>query len=89
MVSGGRKYSEAWLAMIGPHVLPKGEMKSEQQVYQKQIAQTVASILGFEFKAKHAVSNSIDFPSNNEIEKPIDNTDNNEEGSLILILHAA
>lgn len=55
---------DTWLAMIGPGILPKGEMKSEQQLYQKQIAQTMASIAGCEFKAEHPVGKSIDFPTN-------------------------
>ena len=66
---------DTWLAMIGPHIAPEGEIKSEQQLYQKQIAQTVASILGFEFKANHPVSKVINFPINEIIEKPVRNID--------------
>jgi hypothetical protein len=53
---------DTWLAIMGPHILPKGEMKVEQQLYQKQIAQTMASIAGVEFKADHPVEKSITFP---------------------------
>jgi Type I phosphodiesterase / nucleotide pyrophosphatase len=43
--------SQTWLAIIGPQILPLGEIKEEEQLYQQQIAQTVASLLGEEFKA--------------------------------------
>ena len=75
---------DAWLAMIGPHISPEGEMKSDRQLYQKQIAQTVASILGFEFKANHPVSKAIDFPVNDIIEKPVINIDS--KSGLILTI---
>lgn len=61
---------DTWLAMMGPDILPKGEMKVEQQLYQKQIAQTVASIAGVEFKADHPVEKAITFPTETN-EKPV------------------
>ena len=51
--------SEIWFAAIGPEIAPKGEMKTETQLYQKQIAQTIAKIMGYTFAAEHPVANEI------------------------------
>ena len=56
--------NEIWFAVMGPDVPAKGEVKSEVQIYQKQFAQTIASLLGLKFTAEHAVANSV-----SEIEK--------------------
>jgi hypothetical protein len=40
---------ETWMAMIGPGITPAGELKNAQQVYQKQIAATMAQLLGTTF----------------------------------------
>ncbi|MGC3945242.1 MAG: alkaline phosphatase family protein [Chryseolinea sp.] len=42
---------QIWLAMIGPDSQAVGEVKSGQ-IYQKQVAQTIASLLGFNFKSE-------------------------------------
>ena len=42
---------EIWFAIIGPGILPEGEIKNPSQIYQKQIASTVAWLLGEEFKS--------------------------------------
>lgn len=44
--------SQTWLAIIGPHIQPLGEVKEEGQLYQQQIAQTIAHVLGEDFVAK-------------------------------------
>jgi hypothetical protein len=41
---------QIWMAIIGPDSPAVGEVKSGQ-VYQKQVAQTIASLLGFTFKS--------------------------------------
>jgi hypothetical protein len=41
--------SQTWLAVIGPGIKPLGEIKVDQQLYQQQIAQTIAHLLGEEF----------------------------------------
>jgi hypothetical protein len=46
---------EMWMAMIGPSVNAKGESKEPGQVYQGQLAATIAVLLGKEFKPKHPV----------------------------------
>jgi hypothetical protein len=43
--------SQTWLVLIGPNITPLGEMKNEGQIYQKQIAQTIASLVGEDFKS--------------------------------------
>jgi arylsulfatase A-like enzyme len=51
--------SRTWLAMIGPNIKPLGEMKEEEQIYQKQIAQTIANLLGENFQSDHNVASAI------------------------------
>jgi hypothetical protein len=51
--------SQIWFAAMGPEITPKGELKTESQVYQKQIAQTIAKIMGYSFTAEHPVANEI------------------------------
>jgi len=54
---------ETWMALLGNDIEPLGEMKLNQQVFPIQIAQTVASILGFEFQANHSVREAMILPS--------------------------
>jgi hypothetical protein len=46
--------SQTWLAVIGPHVQPLGEIKQDGQLYQQQLAQTIAHVLGEEFTINNA-----------------------------------
>jgi hypothetical protein len=46
---------ETWLAMLGAGIESTGEGKQNQQVYQKHIAATVASLLGLRFTARHSI----------------------------------
>jgi hypothetical protein len=43
---------QIWMAVMGPDTEPAGEIKKPGQLYQKQIAATIASFLGFEFQPK-------------------------------------
>ena len=52
---------DAWIAVIGADTKSKGEMQLPQQIYQKQIAATIARFLGYNFTANHPVAKSIDF----------------------------
>ncbi len=52
--------SQIWLAAIGPDTKPLGELKTANQLYQKQIAATIASLLGLQFKAVHPVAAAIE-----------------------------
>lgn len=51
--------SQTWLAIIGPNIKPLGEMKNEEQLYQKQIAQTIASLVGETFQSSQRVALAI------------------------------
>jgi hypothetical protein len=44
-----RGSSQTWLAMIGPTIQPLGEIKQDQQLYQEQIADMIAGLVGEKF----------------------------------------
>ncbi len=50
---------ETWMALLGSGIEPLGELKNEQKVYQKQVAPTIAALLGGQFKANHRVADPI------------------------------
>jgi len=50
---------EIWFAVMAPGVPGNGEIKTAGQFYQKQFAQTMASLLGYTFVAEHPVGNKI------------------------------
>lgn len=50
---------EIWFAVMGPDISAKGEIKSQMQIYQKQFAQTIASLLGLKFTAAHPVAEKV------------------------------
>jgi hypothetical protein len=50
---------EIWLAVMGPDTKPVGEVKTPVQLYQKQIAATIARLLGMNFTANHPVADPI------------------------------
>jgi len=52
--------SQIWFAVMGPGIKAKGEVKTAQQFYQEQFAQTMAAILGVKFTAEHPVGEKID-----------------------------
>lgn len=52
--------NQIWMAAMGPGIKAKGEVKSTQQLYQKQFAQTMAAILGLTFTAEHPIGEKID-----------------------------
>ena len=51
--------SEIWIAAIGPDTKPLGELKGQTQLYQKQVAGTIAALLGLQFKTDHPVAEPI------------------------------
>jgi hypothetical protein len=51
--------AQTWLAMLGPDIAPAGEIKNDQQIYQKQIASTIAMFLGQKFESVHRVGKPI------------------------------
>jgi len=56
LISGS---SQTWLALVGPNITPLGEMKNEEQIYQKQIAQTLAMLVGQDFKPHRNAAQAI------------------------------
>ena len=45
-----RGSSQTWLAMIGPTIQPLGEIKEDQQLYQEQMADMIAGLVGEKFE---------------------------------------
>jgi hypothetical protein len=59
--------SETWLAAIGPGISAGGEIKEAQQIYQKQLAGSIAAMLGIYFSSSHPVAKAISFSENTTI----------------------
>ncbi|TKK65127.1 phosphoglyceromutase [Ilyomonas limi] len=51
--------NETYLIAIGPDTPALGEVKTKEQIYQDQFAQTIASLLGFHFTANHPVGEPV------------------------------
>jgi Type I phosphodiesterase / nucleotide pyrophosphatase len=47
---------EIWLAVMGPGIQPRGEIKEPMQLYQKQLAATIAKMLTLNFTTNHPVA---------------------------------
>ncbi|MBK5271322.1 MAG: phosphoglyceromutase [Bacteroidia bacterium] len=50
---------QIWLAALGAGIKPLGEVKINEQLYQAQVAQTIARLLGYTFKANQPIENAI------------------------------
>ncbi|MFT3750744.1 MAG: alkaline phosphatase family protein [Agriterribacter sp.] len=50
---------EIWFAVLGRGIPAKGEVSKDMQLYQKQFAQTIASLLGLTYKADHPIGDAI------------------------------
>lgn len=50
---------QIWFAALGPGIKWKGEVKKEQQFYQKQFAQTMAHLIGIKFISNHETGEKI------------------------------
>ncbi len=50
---------QIWFAAIGPGIRSLGEIKQPEQIYQAQLAQTIAGLLGLKFIAEHPVEEAI------------------------------
>ena len=51
---------QIWFAAMGPGINARGEIKTKQQLYQKQFAQTIAGLLGLIFSCEHPVAEKIE-----------------------------
>lgn len=54
-----RGASEIWVAAMGPGLPVRGEVRSEMQLYQQQLAQTIARLLGKKYTAGHPIASEI------------------------------
>jgi hypothetical protein len=50
---------QIWMAVIGPDTPATGEVKTESQLYQNQVAKTIAKLLGLDYKNERAVGEVI------------------------------
>jgi len=50
---------EIWIAAMGPGIPALGEIKKEEQHYQRQLATTIANLIGLEFKPAHPVMHPV------------------------------
>lgn len=60
--SHGKKIEGAdqiWFAALGAGIEPMGEIKKEEQLYQAQVAQTIANLLGLKFIAPQPIEKAI------------------------------
>jgi len=48
-----------WPAVIGPNIKTTREMKNGEQIYQKQIAQTIANLVGENFQSDRNIAPAI------------------------------
>jgi hypothetical protein len=51
---------QIWMAVLGPDTKPLGEVKGDVQLYQNQVATTLAAFLGYEFKAQNPLGSRIE-----------------------------
>ncbi len=51
---------QIWFAFLGPDTPALGEVKTSGQLYQNQVAKTLAALLGLEFKTEKEIGKSID-----------------------------
>ena len=49
-----------WVAAIGAGITAKGEVKQKMQLYQNQLAATIAQLLGYTYKTDHFIGAPID-----------------------------
>jgi hypothetical protein len=50
---------QIWMAFLGKGIAPLGEVKAEEQLYQAQLAQTIAGLLGYRYTAAHPIEEGI------------------------------
>ncbi len=51
--------NQIWLAAVGPDTKANGEQKQPGQLYQRQLATTISSLLGLSFKPDHQTAQPI------------------------------
>ncbi|HTD40385.1 MAG TPA: hypothetical protein VK671_07190, partial [Mucilaginibacter sp.] len=60
--AGVKNSEQTWFAVIGPDTPHDGIIKTQTTTYHKQLAQTIAKLLGYDFKnsADHEVAEAIE-----------------------------
>ncbi len=53
--------NEIWMAFLGPNIKNLGEIKTNSQVYQNQLAASIAKILGENYKTKNEIGAPLSF----------------------------
>ncbi len=53
---------DTWLGMIGPDIIPSGEMNEGQQIYGNQLAATIADLLGEQFETTKPIGKALVLP---------------------------
>jgi Type I phosphodiesterase / nucleotide pyrophosphatase len=53
---------ETWFAVMGPGISARGEIKNDEQIFQKQMASTIAMLLGEQFQTSKNKSEPITIP---------------------------
>jgi bisphosphoglycerate-independent phosphoglycerate mutase (AlkP superfamily) len=51
--------SNTWLMTLGTAFEPCGEIKTAQEIFNEQLAQTIARLLGYNFTAAHPIADAI------------------------------
>jgi hypothetical protein len=57
MFTSGSK--NTWLMTLGSAFTPQGEIKNDQEIFNEQLAQTIAQLLGYNFITAHPVADAI------------------------------
>ena len=57
-----RGSGETWFAILGPGIRAMGELKSAGQIWQKQLASTIAMLIGERFDPPHHVAGPVNIP---------------------------
>ncbi len=56
--------SDSWLMTIGPLFEPNGEVKIRSEIFNDQLAQTIAGLLGYHFTTPHPVADPVSLSVN-------------------------
>jgi hypothetical protein len=54
--------SQTWLALLGPGILPVGELREPGQFFERQLASTIAQWVGLPYRPGHAVGKPLLLP---------------------------
>ena len=58
--------SDTWLMTLGPAFESRGEVKIEEEIFNDQLAQTIAGILGYTFTSLHPVADRVSLSAINK-----------------------